>query len=167
MAHPVGGGQSAAERAATEVFVLLMRRHRVRYFDLALWVSTRTITHHGFSGPKHEVVRRYEPAPPFWPLTIDRSQGALAGYGVNRGAACIAYAQYRHPTTEHVDAAAVERVVFAPGCRERIGHASRTNPAFACGRLTSRRAIEILKTYLIDAVISLSEGGGALVVTSP
>jgi hypothetical protein len=175
MDRPTGGGydrrgtheartQSAAERAAAEVFVYSMRQRRVQHFDVALWRTTLIITHRTSSGPKHEVLRRYEPAPPFWPLTIARSQDVPSGYGVNQDAVCIAYEQHWQSSSDHPDSLTVERAIFAPGCRDLMTHASRTNPVFVCEPLTFRRAAEILKHYLIDATISLTEGRGALIV---
>lgn len=144
-----------------------MRRARVRRYDIATQCRTRLITHHAFDGPKHELLRYFELAPPFWPLTVNRNQEVLAGHGVNHEAICIRYEHYVHPINGRRDDSTVERTSFASGCLEVMRRASRNNPAFVTEPVSPTDAVQIVKQYLIDAAISLIEGRGPLVVNGP
>ncbi len=144
-----------------------MRRNRVPYYSIATQCRTRLITHHAFEGPKQEILRHFELAPPFWPLTVNRDSAPLAGYGVNQEAVCIRYKQHIPTINGRCDDNAVERTDFAPGCLEVMRRADLNNPAFVCEHLSPTDAIEIVSQYLIDAAISLTEGRGPLVVEVP
>lgn len=164
--HPMheDRSRSLAERVAAEVFVYLMRSSRVRPYDLVAQCWTRSITRHRSDGPRNEISHHYELAPPFWPLTISRGTAGLAGYGVNRDAACVRYEQMTLPPTGYEDGLTVERAEFGPECRQLLRRASADNPAFLCKRLAPRYAVQVVKEYLIEAAISLAEGRGPLVI---
>jgi hypothetical protein len=55
-----------------------------------------------------------------------------------------------------------QRVEFGPGCQGLLRRCSPARPVFICELLTPREAIEVVKTYLLDAAISLAEGRGPL-----
>lgn len=164
--HPMheDRSRSLAERVAVEVFVHLMRSSRVRHYDLVAQRWTRAITRHRSDGPRNEILHHFELAPPFWPLTIDRGTAGWAGYGVNRDAACIRYEQMTVAPTGYEDGFTVERAEFGPECRQLMRRASAGNPAFLCERLAPRHAVQVVKDYLIEAAISLTEGRGPLVI---
>lgn len=145
---------------AVEVFIGLMRKNRVRTYDIATWCRTRELTRHVPTGPRREIVRSFEIAPPFWPITIDRGEVAMTGFGIDRAGACIRYTQNPYPLTDQVDSVTIQRVRFSAGCHNLLRRATRTNPAFICDRLPERQAIRVLAEYLIDATVSLSEGRG-------
>lgn len=155
---------SPAARIAAEVFIEFMRNNRVRPFDIATYCRTRTITRHVATGPRREVQRSFEVAPPFWPVTIHRDEAALTGYGIDRAGACIHYTQNPYPIVNRADDMTIHRVQFAPGCHDLLRRATRVNPAFICERLPGRQINQILTDYLIDAAVSLSEGQGPVCV---
>ena len=151
-----------AEVAAAEVFVDRMHSCGVRAHDLAARCWTRSLTRHQFEGPRREVWRRYELAPPFWPLTVHRGAAGLTGYGVNREAVCVQYQQIKLPPAGPGSAATAERVEIVPQLRQLMRFASARNPALVYEPLTPQYAIHIVKEYLVDAAISLIEGSGPL-----
>jgi hypothetical protein len=156
--------RSPAEQIAAEVFVKLMKSNRVRYYTIATQCWTRSITRHALEGPKQEIVRYFELAQPFWPLTIHQIQAVMTGYGISRGGTCIRYTRNPYPSNRHPDDVTVERVQFGPGCQELMRRASDNNPVFICERLAHLHAVKVVREYLIDAIISLSEGRGPLVI---
>lgn len=153
-----------AERIAAEVFVYLMQRSRVRPYDVATRCrsafterdTSRT------SGPRYEIVRHLEPSPPFWPLTVNRD--SRSGYGINCEATCVRYEQHSYPSGGYVFGFIVERAEFGPGCEELMRRATPRNTVFVCEILSPRSAVEVMKKHLIDAVLSLIERRGPLVV---
>jgi hypothetical protein len=149
-----------AARIAVEVFLGVMRDYRVRPHQIATRCRTRTLTRHVPVGPRNELVRTFDLAPPFWPVTADPYDGMPAGYGIDRDGACVRYTQNPYPLVSRDDGVTVHRVQFAPGCHNVMRRATRTNPAFICQRLPPWHAVQIIGEYLIDAVISLSEGHG-------
>ena len=136
----------------------------MRHLEHAVEYATRSTTHHAWEGPKHEILHHYELAPPFWPLTRTRAQPAPAGYGVNRDGACIRYARKTLRPNGYSNGFTVERTEFGPGCRELMRRADGNAPVFVCEMLAPRDAIRVIGNYLIDALISLTEGRGPLVV---
>lgn len=149
-----------AARIAVEVFLEFMRTHQVRPYDIATRCRTRSFTRHVPAGPRQEIVRFFDLAPPFWPVAVDAYDGLLAGYGIDRGGACIRYTQNPYPLTGRADDMTVQSVQFSQGCHNLMRRATRTNPAFICEPLPPWRAVQIVTEHLIDAAISLSEGGG-------
>lgn len=154
-----------AERIATEVFVHLMHGYRVKPFELATQCRSVFTERHNSrtSGPRYEIVRHLEPSPPFWPLTVNCDQPA--GYGITCEATCIRYEQHCYPADGYVFRFIGERAEFGPGCRELMRPAP-DNTVFVCETLPPRHAVYIVKNYLIDAVLSLTEGRGPLTVNS-
>ncbi|UVO12510.1 hypothetical protein NM962_22175 [Mycobacterium sp. SVM_VP21] len=153
-----------AAQIAVDVFLEFMRNKRVRPYDIATRCRTRSLTRHVPIGPRREIVRSFDLAPPFWPVTIDRYDGLLAGYGINRNGACIRYTQNPYPLTSRADDVTVRRVQFSQGCQNVMRRATRTNPAFICEPLPPWRAVQVVGEYLIDAALSLSEGRGPVIV---
>ncbi|WP_046302436.1 hypothetical protein [Mycobacterium sp. UM_Kg27] len=153
-----------AARIAIEVFLVFMHNRRVRPFDIATRCRTRSLTRHVPVGPRHEIVRSFDLAPPFWPVTVDPYDGLLAGYGIDRDGTCIRYTQNPYSLTSRADDATVQRVQFSQGCQHVMRRATRTNPAFICEPLPPWRAVQVVGEHLIDAAISLSEGRGPVVV---
>lgn len=153
-----------AARIAVEVFLDFMHNKRVRPYDIATRCRTRSLTRHVPVGPRREIVRSFDLAPPFWPLTIDPYDGLLAGYGIDRSGACIRYTQNPYPLTSRADDVTVQRVQFSQGCQNVMRRATRSNPAFICEPLPPWRAVQVVGEYLIDAAISLSEGRGPVIV---
>lgn len=149
-----------AARIAVELFLEFMHNKRVRPYDIATRCRTRSVTRHVPIGPRQEIVRSFDLAPPFWPVSVDPYDGLLAGYGIDSDGACIRYTQNPYPLTSRADDVTVQRVQFAPGCQNVMRRATRTNPVFICEPLPSWRAVQVVREYLIDAAISLSEGGG-------
>ncbi|MEB3030246.1 hypothetical protein [[Mycobacterium] nativiensis] len=149
-----------AARLAVEVFIAFMRNNRVRPYEIATRCRIRSVTRHVPVGPRREIVRSFDLAPPFWPITVDRDDVALTGYGIDRTGVCIRYTQNPYPLFDHADDVTVQRARFSPGCHNVMRRASRTNPAFICERLPEREVIGVLADYLIDAAVSLSEGRG-------
>lgn len=141
-----------------------MRDNRVRPYDIATHCRTRSVTRHVPVGPRREIVRSFDLAPPFWPVTVDPYGGLPAGYGIDRDGACIRYTQNPYPLTNRVDDVTVQRVQFTPGCHNVMRRATRTNPAFICERLPAWHAVQIVTEHLIDAAVSLSEGRGPIVL---
>ncbi|WP_046319123.1 hypothetical protein [Mycobacterium sp. UM_Kg1] len=152
--------QAPAARIAAEVFLDIMRINRVRPHEIAARCRERTLTRHVAVGPRHEIVRSFDLVPPFWPVTVDRSDAMAAGYGIDRTGTCVRYTQNRYPLINRADDRTVVRVQFAPGCHNVLRRATRSNPAFLCEPLAPRHAVEVVARYLIDAAISLSEGRG-------
>ncbi|WP_067976050.1 hypothetical protein [Mycolicibacter icosiumassiliensis] len=152
-----------AARIAVELFLEFMHNKRVRPYDIATRCRTRSLTRHVPVGPRREIVRSFELAPPFWPVTIDTYDGLLAGYGIDRYGACIRYTQNPYPLTSRADDVTVQRVQFSQGCQNVLRRATRTNPAFICEPLPPWRAVQVVREYLIDAAISLSEGRGPII----
>lgn len=138
----------------------LMRNNRVRTCDIATRCRTRSVTRHVPTGPRREILRSFELAPPFWPVTIAHGDTVPTGYGIDRAGACIRYARNPYPLINRVDEVMIQRVQFAPGCHDVMRRATRTNPVFICEPLPYQQTVEILTEYLIDAVVSLSEGRG-------
>lgn len=155
--------RSIPERVAAEAFVTWMRRHRVPEHRRALQCWTRYVSHLAACEPQHEIVRHYELAQPFWPLTINGAEPAQGGYGVDQLARCI---RYRHDSDPIPTAGGgpTERVEFGIGCQGLVGRSSQARPVFVCEPLSPRDAIQVVKNYLIDAAISLAEGHGPLVL---
>jgi|GEM_PF-5000737 len=149
-----------AARIAVEVFVEFMRNNGVRPYDIATRCRTRSLTRHVPVGPRQEIVRSFDLAPPFWPVSVDPYDGLLAGYGIDRDGVCIRYTQNPYPLTSRADDVTIQRVQFSQGCQNVMRRATRTNPAFICEPLPSWRAVQVVGEYLIDAAISLSEGRG-------
>lgn len=141
-----------------------MLDNRVRPYDIATRCRIRSFTRHVPVGPRREIVRSFDIAPHFWPLTVDRGEQARAGYGIDRTGACIRYTQNPYPLVGHADDVTVHRVQFAPGCHHMMRRATRTNPAFICEQLPSWHAAQVVTEYLIDAAISLAVGRGPLAV---
>lgn len=158
---------SPAARIAVEVFIVHMQHNRVRPYDIATRCRTRAVTRHVPTGPRREVLRSFELAPPFWPVTVDRNAAALTGYGIDRAGGCIRYLRNPYPLMNCVDDVMIQRVQFSPGCHEVMRRATRTNPAFVCDPLPYSQATEVLSEYLIDAAVSLSEGRGPVVLPAP
>lgn len=105
----------------------LMRRHRVRQYELAVdaWIqATGRPVAGGTSHEVHEVVRRYRKSPPFWPLTINSDEPVLTGYAINAHAVVIRYAQRDIPMDGAADGFTSVRTEFGPGCRDLLGRAS-------------------------------------------
>lgn len=169
---PVSGGvpvrgtrtRSLAERAAAEAFVYLMHRCRVQWHEVAIegWIGAadRPVT----GGTSHEIVRRYQVAPPFWALTIKSDEAMPTGYGVNAHAVVIRYAQRDIPLTCATDGFSAVRTEFGPGCRELLRRASGAEPAFVYEPLPPHEAAVVVATYVIDAALSLAEGRGPLLI---
>ncbi|WP_409435321.1 hypothetical protein [Mycobacterium sp. SMC-14] len=153
-----------AARIAVEVFLEFMRNKRVRPYDIATRCRTRSLTRHVPVGPRREIVRSFDLAPPFWPVTVDPYGGLLAGYGIDRDGACIRYTQNPYPLTSRADEVTVQRVQFSQGCHHVMRRATRTNPAFICEPLPLWRAVQVVREHLIDAAISLSEGRGPVML---
>lgn len=149
-----------AARIAVEVFVDFMGKKGVRPYDIATRCRTRSLTRHVPVGPRREIVRSFDLALPFWPVTIDTYDGLLAGYGIDRDGACIRYTQNPYPLTSRADDVTVQRVQFSQGCQNVMRRATRTNPVFICEPLPPWRAVQVVREHLIDAAISLSEGRG-------
>lgn len=156
-----------AARIAVEVFLDAMHGSRVRPYDIATRCRTRSLTRHVPVGPRHEIVRFFDLAPPFWPLTVDPGAAALSGYGIDRTGTCIRYTQNPHPLTNRADDMTVQRVQFAPGCHHMMRRATRANPVFICEPLPSGQAIQTLADFLIEAAISLTEGRGPIIADAP
>lgn len=156
--------RSLAERAATEAFVYLMHRSRVPQYDVVAqgWIQAteRPVT----GGTSREIVRRFRLAPAFWPLTVRSDQAPLTGYGVNAHAVVIRYARRVFPLNGATDGFTAIRTEFGPGCRDTLGRATGTVPAFVSERLSPRDAEKVVRDYLIDAAMSLTEERGPLVV---
>ena len=107
-------------------------------------------------------MRHLEPSPPFWPRTVNGDQ--TAGYGITCGATCIHYEQRCYPADGYVFGFLGERAEFGPGCRELKRRATPHNTVIVCATLPPRHAVNLVKNYLIDAVLSLTEGRGPLTV---
>ena len=58
-----------AAQIAVDVFLEFMRNKRVRPYDIATRCRTRSLTRHVPIGPRREIVRSFDLAPPFWPVT--------------------------------------------------------------------------------------------------
>ena len=155
-AIPGWPSRSAAVRAAAEAFVYLMHRSRVRQYDVVAqgWLQATD----------GEIVRRFRLAPAFWPLTVSADEATLTGYGVNAHAVLIRYAQRVFALNGATDGFTAVRTEFGPGCRDSLGRASGTVPAFVCEPLSPRDAQEVVRAYLIDAAMSHAEGRGPLIV---
>src|ERR1700755_514546 len=119
--------RSLAERSAAEAFVYVMRRARVREYDLTTeaWISTGAVT----GEADGDVVRRYRMAPPFWSLTLDPDEPVMTGYGMDTHAVVIRYAQRDVPLNRTADGFTSVRTEFGPGCRDLFERASGTVPA--------------------------------------
>ncbi|MCV7385472.1 hypothetical protein [Mycolicibacter longobardus] len=144
-----------------------MRHNRVRPYDIATHCRIRSVTRHVPTGPRQEIQRSFEIAPPFWPITIDPGDTALTGYGIDRAGACIRYTRNPYPLINRVDHVTIQRVQFAPRCYDLMCRATRVNPAFICETLPYRQTVEILTEYLIDAAVSLCEGRGPIAAPAP
>jgi len=157
--------RSLAERAAAEAFVYVMRRCRVRQFDLAAeaWISAGSRPVAG--GTSHEVVRHYRIAPPFWPITVNADEPILSGYAINAHAVPIQYAQRDIPLNGASDGFTSVRTEFGPGCRDLFLRATNTVPAFVCEPLSAAEARQVVDEYLIDAIVSQTGGCGPLVAS--
>lgn len=141
-----------------------MRNNRVRPHEIAIACRTRSVTRHVPVGPRREIVRSFDLALPFWPVTIDQDDAVLTGYGIDRAGGCIRYTQNSYPLFNQADNVTIQRVQFSPGCHNVMLRATRNNPAFICERLPSPQTIYIVTEYLIDAAVSLSEGRGPVAV---
>lgn len=155
-AIPGWPSRSVAVRAAAEAFVYLMHRGRVQKYDVVAqgWIQATD----------NEIVRRFRMAPAFWPVTVRPDEATMTGYGVNAHALVIRYAQRVFPLTGVTDGFTTVRTEFGPDCRDSLGRASGTVPAFVCEPLSPRDAQEVVRAYLIDAAMSHVEGRGPLVV---
>lgn len=160
--------RSTAERVAAETFVHLMQRNRIRHYELVATCHIRSVTRSSPNGPRNDVLHHYEPAPPFWPLTVNRGQAeALTGYGVDHDAICVRYERLTLPLTGYDDGRTAEVAVFGPECRHLLQRASAANPAFLSERLPPWHAVQVVGEYLLEAALSLAEGRGPLVVDHP
>jgi hypothetical protein len=143
-----------------------MRRGRIREYSLAAeaWICAdgRLVT----GGTSREIVRRYRVAPPFWPLTVTSDEPVLSGYAINAHAVVVRYAQRDIPLGGTADGFTSVRTEFGPGCRDLFRRASTSDPAFVCEPVSPEEAEEVIRTYLIDAAISQSEGRGPLITES-
>lgn len=155
-----------AERVATEAFVYWMRHRRVRPCDVATRCRSVFTERDSSctSGPRYEIVRHLDPSPPFWPLTVNRD--LTSGYGITCEATCIRYEQQPYSTYGYVFGFIGERVEFGPGCGEFMRRSTPHNSIFVCEILPPEYAVEIVKNYLIDAALSLTEGRGPLIVNN-
>lgn len=143
--------------------MFLMHRRRVAWHELAIeaWIGATDRPVAG--GTNREIVRRYRSAPPFWALTVKADEATLTGYGVNTHAVLIRYACRDIPLGREVDGFTSVRTEFGPGCRELLKRASGAMPVFVCDPIPPREAEKVVKAYLIDAAMSLTEGRGPLV----
>jgi hypothetical protein len=157
--------RSLAERAAAEAFVYLMHRCQVRPFELAAEAWIEAAGRPVAGGTNREIVRRYQMAPPFWPLTVNPEEAAMTGFAVNAHAVVIRYAQRPFPLNGDADGFTSVRTEFGPGCRDRLGRASRTVPAFICEALSPHEAEKVVRLYLIEAALSQAAGHGPLVTS--
>jgi hypothetical protein len=157
--------RSLAERAAAEAFVYVMRRWRVRGYDLAAEAWIEAAGRPVAGGTNREVVRRYRMAPPFWPLTVNADEPVLTGFAVNAHAVVIRYAQRDVPLGGATDGFTTVRTEFGPGCRDLFVRATGTVPAFLCESLPPNEARRVVNALLIDAMTSLVDGRGPLVVS--
>ncbi len=157
--------RSLAERAAADAFVYVMRRSRVREYDLAAEAWVEATGRPVAGGTSREVVRRYRMAPPFWPLTVNSDEPVLTGYAINAHAAVIRYAQRDVPLNGATDGFSSVRTEFGPGCRDLFVRASGTVPAFLCEVLSPDEAQQVVRAYLIDAMMSQIDGRGPLVTS--
>jgi hypothetical protein len=162
---PIAPPRCLGERAAAEAFVFVMRRWRVREHTLAAEAWVEATGRPAAGGTSREVVRRYRMAPPFWPLTVDTDEPVLTGYAVNTHAVVIRYAQRDVPISAGTDEFTSMRTEFGPGCRELFVQASGTVPAFVCEIVSPEEARQVVESHLVDAMRSLIDGRGPLVIS--
>jgi hypothetical protein len=155
--------RSLAERAATEAFVHVMRRWRVREHAMATeaWVDAPGTT----VARRRDLTPRYRMAPPFWPLTVNTDEPVLTGFAVNAHAVVIRYAQRDVPLGSGPDGFTSPRTDLGAGCHDVFLRASGTVPAFVCEALTPDEAMLVVEAHLIDAMRSLIDGRGPVVTT--
>lgn len=163
-ATTLGEELPAPARAAAEVFVHLMRQSRVRHYDIATSCSSRFADRDDppAGGSHFEIVRHFDIAAPFWPLTADSDQ--VCGYGMTSDGHCIRYKRTSPSISRYAFGFIEQRAEFAPGCQEMMRRATPRNPAFACEVLPAQSAVQIISNCLVDAAVPLTEGRGPLII---
>jgi hypothetical protein len=163
-ATTLGEELPAPARAAAEVFVHLMRQSRVRPYNIATSCSSRFADRDDppAGGPHFEIVRHFDIAAPFWPLTADTDQ--VSGYGMTSEGHCIRYERTSVSISPYVFGFIAQRAEFTPDCQEVMRRAKVDNPAFMCEVLPTQSAVQIITNYLVDAAVSLTEDRGPLII---
>ena len=103
-------------------------------------------------GSHFEIVRHFDLAAPFWPLTADSDQ--VCGYGMTSDGHCIRYERTSFSISRYAFGFIEQRAEFA----------TPSNPAFMCEVLPAQSAVQIITNYLVDAAVSLTEGRGPLII---
>ena len=134
------GDASPAERAAADAFVHVMRTKGVPYYGVAVQWTPPYQTDDAQRRVRQQSSQRTEL---FWALTASTEQNMLSGCGITQRAVCISYTRMLQATDP-----------------------AGANAMCACRTLRPQSTRAILADYLIDAVVSLLEGNGPLILNA-
>jgi hypothetical protein len=141
--------------AARDAFLYVMRLRRVPVFGLAVqWWPLRSN-----SGK----LRPFTLADRFWALTISADSKMIAGFGITRHGVCISYTKMIGPPLR-----SEPHPPTTPNRRPRANQMRTANGPrnFACASnpLSVEATTRVMANYLVEAVASLVDGSGPLVV---